>query len=1388
MGNVRVEWVPVQTWNLGLFGFDHLLLTYEPLSGIDQTNWYGIEGSRVPALGSPGMVLGVLGAGGTTRLDVLNIETNGNIPDSARLIELIGTPEARGSRIVPLSDPDGAWSIMGDYAGQIESQFFPYTASVLPFSANAALTSTSLVASLLHYAGASLDNSLPFNVGFLPGRKTLLGTGSDDDLQIENGFTAIYGGSGGDTFSGTDDLSSVERFYGGSGDDTINWSKGGHVYHGGQLNMTYAKDGIDTVVYDDVGPFYVRAPAVEHIPHFNARWVVEHATGEDWLISIERLEWRAKNDFIKLGPGVDLIEEGIDLNLGTETSATPQDDRGDVLDLSEVDTGLLINAAETDTVFVQSAPSNKYGLWVEEAEWIVGSSGDDKIYLSANMRGSEGGDGNDLIDGRLATAGSGTTADGETARLEGGAGDDTIVSTTGKTLAIGGAGADNFILSSITGRTEAQGDVEFIIEGADADDRLFIPYSFLDGQNGSFDGSDLLPVLGALGNYTDMTNNGDILRFEWRHEDDYFYGHDQTDGVIHFEGSIEFTVDSNDLLINVYQAQPFDIPFINAQGQVEYIDTVLAILDETETVIRVKDFSEGDLGIQFHDYGQATTVDLGDGRSATSYANFDNAVNILTNNGNLTAPLELRPTAPSSNPNHDDQQTNDPLIAQGTGQNDVLTAANSQPHDIFGGDGDDSLSGGSGDDTLDGGNGTDALDGGDGNDSYVVDNVSDTVTELADAGIDQVTSSVDFTAPANVENITLTGDATSATGNTLANLIIGNDTANTLNGGSGDDTLIGQLGDDTLNGGDGSDTYVYVRGTGDDIVQDTGSGTNDADTLYLSGYAASDVTVVRQSSSADDLILQLAGGGKVTVEDYFLNSTNGIETVMFDTDTDLTRAEIDTLAAAAGLTTNSAPQAADDGNLAIKGHDIIIPALALLENDSDIDGDTLTISAVATPSLGTATLLPSGDIQLTVPVGTEEIVSFAYTVSDPSGATSSATAEFLVSPENLSPAANNDGPYHLAAATTATIATQNLLNNDSDPDGNTLQIVSVSNAVGGTVTLNPDDTITFTPTSGYTGPASFDYTIEDTYLATSTATVNLVVEAVTVISGTANNDTINGTAGWDDISSGDGSDTVYGNDGSDLIDGGQSNDTLYGGNGDDTLIGGNNGDTLYGDAGSDTLDGGSGVDTLDGGDGNDYLFGGKSGDTILGGAGLDFIMGGDGADTISGGADADEIDGGSGYDDIDADDGNDIVFGGGGYDDIDGGTGNDELHGDGGNDTLNGGDGIDVIFGGTGSDTIVGGTGNDLLFGDGGGDTYVLSAGDGHDIVYDFEAGVSGSDKIDVSAFGLTTLSAITDLAIETQTDAGDATVITIDADTSVSLIGVAIADLSGGDFVYATT
>jgi hypothetical protein len=194
---------------------------------------------------------------------------------------------------------------------------------------------------------------------------------------------------------------------------------------------------------------------------------------------------------------------------------------------------------------------------------------------------------------------------------------------------------------------------------------------------------------------------------------------------------------------------------------------------------------------------------------------------------------------------------------------------------------------------------------------------------------------------------------------------------------------------------------------------------------------------------------------------------------------------------------------------------------------------------------------------------------------------------------NEAPIAVDDRITSVRGATA--IAGSALLANDADPDiVATLSITALDSVVGGTATLT-NGSIVFTPSAGFSGDASFIYTVSDGSL-TDTATVTVVVGK-----------TLNGS---------NVSDTLEGNDGDDVLNGRNGNDFLAGLGGDDILSGGNGADQLLGDDGDDILNGGNGADRIFGGNGADLLDGDNGSDLLVGGAGSDRLTGSNGRDTF----------------------------------------------------------------------------------------------------------------------------------------------------------------------------
>lgn len=104
-----------------------------------------------------------------------------------------------------------------------------------------------------------------------------------------------------------------------------------------------------------------------------------------------------------------------------------------------------------------------------------------------------------------------------------------------------------------------------------------------------------------------------------------------------------------------------------------------------------------------------------------------------------------------------------------------------------------------------------------GDDHYIVQNTAVEIIERINSGNDSVDSSVSFTLPANVEQLTLLNSTNiDATGNNAGNILIGNSGNNRLDGRGNTDTMQGGVGDDT-----------YVVDNKNDVVQENANGGTD---------------------------------------------------------------------------------------------------------------------------------------------------------------------------------------------------------------------------------------------------------------------------------------------------------------------------------------------------------------------------------------------------------------------------------------------------------------------------------------------------------------------------------------------------------------------------------
>jgi Ca2+-binding RTX toxin-like protein len=426
------------------------------------------------------------------------------------------------------------------------------------------------------------------------------------------------------------------------------------------------------------------------------------------------------------------------------------------------------------------------------------------------------------------------------------------------------------------------------------------------------------------------------------------------------------------------------------------------------------------------------------------------------------------------------------------------------------------------------------MSGGLGNDTYVVDNLSDVVTESENAGTDTIEASVTYTLSANVENLALTGNSViNGTGNVLANTIIGNSSNNTLSGGDGNDTLVGGAGNDRLDGGNGTDsmsggldndTYV-VDNLADVVIENLNEGTADrveasihykltdnVENLTLLGSAAIDGT-------GNELNNTLTGN----IGNNRLDGGAGADTLVGGDGDDVLNgdAEDDVIFGGAGSDTIDGGAGNDTASYSGSNAAVIINLTTNTASGGHADGDRLS---------NIERLIGSSD--------------HGDTLTGNSGV------------NRLEGGGGNDTLDGGGGTDTLVGGT-----------GNDTYII---NNTGVTITENPNEGTTDTVISS----------INDYTLGANLENLTLNGSATTGTGNTLSN-TLTANNFGNTLSGGEGDDALIGGNGNDALNGDAGNDTLRATAGNNTLNGGAGNDTLFAGTGTDALNGGDGNDTFD---------------------------------------------------------------------------------------------------------------------------------------------------------------------------------------------------------------
>jgi hypothetical protein len=350
------------------------------------------------------------------------------------------------------------------------------------------------------------------------------------------------------------------------------------------------------------------------------------------------------------------------------------------------------------------------------------------------------------------------------------------------------------------------------------------------------------------------------------------------------------------------------------------------------------------------------------------------------------------------------------------------------------------------------------------------------------------------------------------------------------------------------------------------------------------------------------------------------------------------------------LTSNRPPVAANDSYSTGQDTPLTIDAAhGLLVNDSDPDGDQLTVGSIASVSPGSQLALnPDGSFTYTPAAGFVGVDTFTYQASDGQLLSNPASIAITVSQSNRAPVAANQ----IVSTTQGVAAAITLSATDADSDPLTYAVASAP--AHGTLSGTAPN-LTYTPNSGYSGPDSFTYKANDGKADSNIATVTLQVNpapiylpTITFAGGACLSDTqaqglVNLTLADPGVPATQltltaqssnqrllpNSALVLGGSGAQRtlrLSGaanrsGSATITLAVGDGHASAtlslqvrIGTSSGDTLSGNAGSDLLFGLSGKDMLSGKGGNDLLCGGAGNDILAGGNGADVFSGGTGTD------------------------------------------------------------------------------------------------------------------------------------------------------------------------------
>ncbi|MEE9375134.1 MAG: Ig-like domain-containing protein, partial [Rhizobiaceae bacterium] len=176
--------------------------------------------------------------------------------------------------------------------------------------------------------------------------------------------------------------------------------------------------------------------------------------------------------------------------------------------------------------------------------------------------------------------------------------------------------------------------------------------------------------------------------------------------------------------------------------------------------------------------------------------------------------------------------------------------------------------------------------------------------------------------------------------------------------------------------------------------------------------------------------------------------------------------------------------------------DVVLNNIDVLSSASDVDGDTLLVLAGSTSATNGSVSI-NGDGTLNYTPNTDYFGSdtISYTVDDGNGGTVAGSFAVTVNSINDAPVAGS--PTDVSTNEDTALNNIDVLSAASDVDGDTLTVLAGSaSATNGSVTINGDGTLNYTPNADYFGSDTISYTVDDGNGGTVAGSVAVTVNSI----------------------------------------------------------------------------------------------------------------------------------------------------------------------------------------------------------------------------------------------------------------------------------------------------